>query len=317
MPDYTDMPDHRKTMSLPVTHVELIGRFKDKPLEFAPGEKFNSSNSDYYLLGVIIERASGKSYGDFLQENIFKPLAMTGTGYDSNSRVIKNRANGYGVQGDSLVNAAYIDMSATYAAGGIYSTVEDIFRWNQALYTEKMVSRKSLDEMFTPFKNEYGYGWNNRKKFDRQTLENDGNIGGFFASFTRFPAERMTVVVLSNTARANTRVIANDLSAIVFNAPYKIPQERKVVALDARTLEKYIGQYQQESGVVITVTIENGKLMRQIVGQPKIELLAESETEFFLKGVELPITFIIDARRRVTGHISRRAGREILATKIK
>ena len=317
IPDYSHMTAVQTHRSLPFTHAELIGLFKDKPLEFAPGEKFSASNSGYYLLGVIIERASGTSYEDFLRDNIFKPLGMTSTGYDHPSRVIKNRASGYGVLGGSLVNVGYIDMSSPFAAGGLYSTVEDLLRWDQGLYTEKLVSRKSLEEMSVPFKNEYGYGWYNRKKLDRHVLELDGNIGGFFASITRFPDDRVTVIVLGNTARSNTRGVANDLSAIAFGAPYTIPQERKAIALAPQVLEKYVGEYQGEAGVVVTITIENGKLMRRIGGQSKEELYAVSETEFFLKGIELPFTFIIDAQGRVTGYVTRRGGREVLRPKIK
>ena len=148
-------------------------------------------------------------------------------------------------------------------------------------------------------------------------LELDGNIGGFFASFTRFPDDRVTVIVLGNTAHAYTRGIANDLSSIAFGAPYKIPQERQAIALDAKTLEKYVGQYQVATGMVITVTIEDGRLMRQVGAQPKVELFAESETEFFVKGIESRITFLTDAQGRVTGYLSRRGRAELRATKIK
>ncbi|MCA1625369.1 MAG: serine hydrolase [Acidobacteria bacterium] len=317
IPNYTALPDFGKTMSLPVTHASLINRFKDKPPEFAPGEKYNYSNSGYYLLGVIIERASGKSYADFLQENIFAPLGMTQTGYDNSSRVIKNRAAGYVAQGDSFANASYIDMTIPFAAGALYSSVEDLLRFDKALNTEKLLSRKSLDEMFTPLKNEYGYGWEIRKQLERQLIEHGGSINGFQSSLSRFPADRETVIVLSNNGSLSTRGIAQDLAAIVFGAPYKIPQERKAIALDAKTLEKYVGQFQPASGSILTVTLENGKLMRQVGAQPRVELFAESETEFFLKGTDVQITFVKDAQGRVTGQLVRRNGRETLVPKIK
>lgn len=315
--NFTDLPDYPKTMALPATHEEMLARFKDRPLEFAPGEKYTYSNSGYYLLGVVIERASGKAYADFLRENIFEPLGMTSTGYDSNSLLIRNRASGYRMQGDSLVNAAYIDMSVPFAAGALYSSVEDLLRWDQAFYTEKLLTRRSLEEMLTPFKEERGYGWGVRKRFDRQVVEHDGGINGFVSSLSRFPADRLTVIVLSNNGSFSTRGIANDLTAIAFGAPYKIPEERKAIALDARTLEKYVGQYQPPAGSVINVTYENGKLMRQIGAQPKVELFAASETEFFLKGTNLQISFVTNPQGQVTGQLMRRDGREVLAPKIK
>ena len=316
IPNYTALPDYEKTQSLPVTQASLIARFKDKPLEFAPGEKYKYSNSGYYLLGVIIERASGKTYADFLQDNIFKPLGMTSTGYDSSGSIIKHRAAGYAVQSDSLVNASYLDMSIPYAAGSLYSTVEDLLRWDQSLYTEKLISRKSLDEMFTPFRGEYGYGWNRRKKFDRQALEHEGGINGFNTFISRFPADRLTVIVLSNNEYRSVARIANDLTAIVFDAPYKIPQERKAIAVASSTLDKYVGQYQLPN-TIITITNENGRLMWQAFGQPKVELFAESETDFFVKISDVQVRFIKDAQGRVTGLVRNRGGVDTTAQKIK
>lgn len=272
--------------------------------------------SRYYLLGVIIERASGKSYADFLQDNIFKPLGMTSTGYDSSRSIIKNRAAGYAWQGDSLVNASYLDMSIPYAAGSLYSTVEDLLRWEQALYTEKLISRKSLDEMFTPFRGEYGYGWNNRKKFDRQALEHEGGINGFNTFISRYPADRLAVIVLSNNEHPSVARIVNELTAIVFGASYQIPQERKAIAVASSTLDKYVGQYQLPN-TIITITNENGKLMWQATGLPKIELFAESETDFFVKISDVQVRFVKDAQGRVTGLVRNRGGSETPAPKIK
>ncbi len=307
-----------KTASLPMTTAELTEHFKNKPLEFTPGEKYAYSNSGYHLLGLIVERASGKSYADFLQENIFAPLGMKQTGYDDHRRVIKNRAAGYARgEGDSIVNAAYLDMSIPYAAGALFSTTEDLLLWEQALYTEKLVSRKSLDEMFTPFKNEYGYGWGISKRFDRQVMIHGGGIFGFSTFIARFPADRLTVIVLSNNQNTLSEKIANDLSAIVFGASYKIPQERKVVAVESQTLEKYVGQYQLAPNFIITVTVENAKLMAQATGQPKFELFAESEAEFFLKAVDAQVTFIKDGKGNVTGLILHQGGRDNPAQKIK
>ncbi|MBC6434527.1 beta-lactamase family protein [Nostoc sp. HG1] len=227
IPNYTSLPNSLQTMQLPSTHANLVDRFKNMPLEFTPGEKFKYTNSGYYLLGMIIEQVSGKSYADFLQENIFAPLGMTHTGYDSHNRLIKNRAGGYELQDNSIINASYIDMSIPFAAGALYSTTEDLLLWDQALYTEKLVSRKILAEIFTPFKDGYGYGWGITKRFDRQMIGHDGGINGFSSSIIRFPSDHVTAIVLSNNQNAPSGEIASSLAAIVFGAPYKMPQERK------------------------------------------------------------------------------------------
>ena len=316
IPNYTEFPDFMKTAAAETTATELTNRFRDKPLQFALGEKYAYSNSGYYLLGTIIERASGKSYADFLQENIFTPLAMKQTGYDSPVRLIKNRAAGYGRTSDGLINAAPISMSTAYSAGALYSTVEDLLLWDQALYTEKLVSRKSLDEAFTPFKSNYGYGWSISKRYDRQVIAHGGGIFGFSSYIARYPADRVTVVVLSNVEGAPSGEIANNLSAIVFGAPYELPAERKEIQVAAKTLEKYVGQYQLTPQLVLNVTLEEGKLLAQVSTQPKLELFAESETVFFFKTVNAQVTFVVNPQGEVTGIVFRQGGSDIPAKKI-
>ncbi len=236
IPNYTSLPNFLQTMQLPVTHANLVERFKNMPLESTPGEKFKYTNSGYYLLGMIIEQVSGKSYASFLQENIFVLLGMTHTGYDSHNRLIKYRAGGYELQDNSIINASYIDMSIPFAAGALYSTTEDLLLWDQALYTEKLVSRKVLAEIFTPFKDRYGYGWIIAKRFDRQMIGHDGSINGFFSSIIRFPSDHVTAIVLSNNQNAPSGEISSSLAAIIFGAPYQMPQERKSeLPKDART----------------------------------------------------------------------------------
>ena len=316
IPNYTEFPDFTKTAAVDTTAAELTSRFRDKPLQFALGEKYAYSNSGYYLLGTIIERASGKPYADFLQENIFGPLGMKQTGYDNPVRIIKNRAAGYARTSDGFINAAPISMSTAYAAGALYSTVGDLLLWDQALYTEKLVSRKSLDEAFTPFKSNYGYGWSIGKRFDRQVIAHGGGIFGFSSYIARYPSDHVTVIVLSNVEGAPSGEIANSLAAIVFGAPYEVPAERKEIPVAVKTLEKYVGKYQLTPQIVLSVTLENGKLLAQVSTQPKLELFAESETVFFFKTVNAQVTFVVSAQGEVTGLVFRQGGSDIPAQKI-
>ncbi|MFZ0064495.1 MAG: serine hydrolase [Pyrinomonadaceae bacterium] len=316
IPNYTEFPDFVKTAAVDTTPAELTSRFRDKPLQFALGEKYAYSNSGYYLLGTIIERASGKAYADFLQENIFAPLGMKDTGYDNPVRIINHRAAGYARTNDGFINAAPISMSTAYAAGALYSTVGDLLLWDQALYTEKLVSRKSLNEAFTPFKSNYGYGWSIGKRFDRQVIAHGGGIFGFSSYIARYPADRVTVIVLSNVEGAPSGEIANSLAAIVFGAPYEVPMERKEIQVAAKTLEKYVGKYQLTPQLVLSVTLENGKLLAQVSTQPKLELFAESENKFFFKTVNAQVTFVVSAQGEVTGLVFRQGGSDIPAKKI-
>lgn len=319
VPNYTAFPEFAKTAVLPTSSAEMISQLKGKPLEFAPGEKFAYSNSGYFLLGSIIERVSGKTYSDFLQENIFTPLGMKQTGYDSPTRIIKNRAAGYAKQSGEVVNASYMDMTIPFAAGALYSTTGDLLLWDQALYTDKLVSRKLLDEMFTPYKGDagYGYGWNIGKRFDRQVIAHGGGIYGFATQITRFPADRVTVIVLSNVQSAPAGKIANDLAAIVFGAAYEIPKERKEIALEPKLLEKYVGQYQVAPNLVITISLDNGKLFGQIAGQSKFAISPESETVFFSRDVNAQFTFLRDAQGQITGLTLNQGGANTPAQRIK
>ncbi len=278
------------------------------PLEFKPGEKFKYANSGYTLLGFIIEKVSGKSYGEFMQENIFTPLGMKRTGYEDPTRVIKNRATGYRYLPDEPIrNVPYAEMIRLYAAGGIYSTTEDLLLWDQALYTDKLLSKKSRDEMFTPFKDmypgkSYAYGWWTSNKNGHQEIAHGGNLAGFITYIARYPSERVTVIVLSNNGRGSSGKISNVLSSIVFGAKYEIPKERKAITVASTVLEKYVGEYQaQFPPTNYKITIENGKLMFQEIDFLKAEMFAESETDFFLKAADMRIKFIKDANRTVTG----------------
>jgi CubicO group peptidase (beta-lactamase class C family) len=295
---------------LPVPWDQWLDATKKKPLDFTPGENFKYANTGYTLLGFIIERVSGKTYGEFLQENIFTPLGMKQTGHEDPRRIIKNRATGYRqLPGDPVTNVPYAELIALYAAGGVYSTTEDLLLWDKALYTDKLLSRKSLDEMFTPFKEMlpgkgYAYGWWTSKKFNRQEIAHGGNLAGFITYIARFPSERVTVIVLSNNGRGSSGKISNVLSAIVFGAPYEIPRERKAIQVASSVLDKYVGQYRvQQPPTNFIITNENGKLMALRDAEPKVEMFAESETNFFLKTEDIQFTFVKDTNGVVTGLI--------------
>lgn len=301
IPNYTAFPGFmEKKAILPVSTAELLAEYRNKPLDFAPGEKNSYSNSGYHLLGLIIEKASGTSYEEFLRQNIFTPLGMKQSGYDSPRSIIKWRAAGYQRAGDDLINAPYIDMLIPFAAGALYSTTGDLLIWDQALYSEKLLTRKSLDEMFTPFKNNYAYGWGVGKRFERASTAHGGAIHGFATQIIRFPEDRVTVVVLSNVQGAGADKVANALAAIVFGAKYELPKERKAVAIASAVLDKYVGEYQLTPAIVMVITNESGKLMLQVAGQPKMELFAENETDFFLKNVDAQVAFVKDATGAVT-----------------
>ena len=325
--EYLRLPEFQQR-ALPLPVVTVIETLKTKPLDFKPGEKFSYSNSGYYIAGYIIERVSGKTYEAFLQENIFKPLGMLDTGYDDPNQVLPNRAAGYSLEvGGKIINAAYLDMSRPFAAGGLYSTAEDLLRWDAALYAERLVSRKSfesalnssVDASVKSLAGKYGYGWLTVQQVGRRAQVHGGEINGFTSFLTRFPEEHATVIVLSNFDNMPVETIAHDLAAIMFGEKYELPQARRAVQVDPRIYDLYAGQYALVFAptVIFTITNEAGKLMAIVPGQPKIELTPSSETEFFVPGVNAQLRFTKDNNGQVTGLVLNQNGRELEAKKIK
>jgi len=229
IPSFTNSEDYQQIKMNKFSGEKLIAWLKDKPLEFTPGEKYKYSNSGYFLLGYIIEKVSGKPYDQFLKENIFDPLGMKDSGYDHSKVVLKNRAAGYSFDGKSFTNAGYLDMTVPGGAGALYSTVEDLYFWDRALYTEKLIKRATLDKIFTPFKSNYAYGWVVRDLFGHKRVTHGGGIDGFNTTIARYVDDELCIIVLSNIALSNTTTaveeIAEKLAAIAFGEKYETPKK--------------------------------------------------------------------------------------------
>ncbi len=310
IPNFTSFPDYAPKMMMPVTTREMIARFKDKPLDFKPGEKWSYSNSGYFLLGYIIEKAAGESYESFLQKNVFDPLKMTNTGYDHHDTILKQRATGYSLVKGKTVNSSYLDMTQPYSAGSLYSTAEDLFVWNEALYSGKLLSERSRQAMLTPVKNEYAYGLSVQTKSGRKTISHGGGINGFSTFIVRLVDDKVTIVVLRNADYGipGPGQLSVDLTAIVFGEKYEIPAATNEVKVDPRIYDAYVGRYELAPNFILTISKEGGRLMAQATGQPQFELFPESETKFFLKVVDAKVTFVKDDTGKVTHLILHQGG---------
>ena len=215
IPNFTAFPDYA-TMERFSTPVEkIVERFRDKPLDFQPGEKMSYSNSGYIVLGQIIEKLSGRTYETFVRDNLFTSIGMKDSGYDSNTAVIPHRASGYTNGPQGLVNAGFVHMSVPHAAGALYSTTEDLLRWNLALYGGKVLSPASLQKMTTPFKNNYAFGISVRTVNGAKEISHGGGIQGFNTWLSYYPDGHLTVVVLSNLNGDAPREIAGKLGTLV------------------------------------------------------------------------------------------------------
>ena len=236
IPNYTDFYSFRDKMGDSHRPEQLVKIFTDSSLEFTPGERFQYSNSGYVLLGYIIEKITGKPYGEVLQNKIFGPLNMINSGYYTNNAVVKNKAAGYEKLGNKYENAAYLDMSFPFSAGGIYSTVEDLYLWDQALYTDKLLPNIYRDQLFkkhisTGGETYYAYGWELGNLYvgntneQVETINHSGGINGFNTLITRIPTDKILIVLLNNTGGAPLDEMTRSINGILHNKPYNLPKK--------------------------------------------------------------------------------------------
>ena len=310
LPNFTDFDDYGASKTLPATIDSLIGRFRDRPLDFQPGEGWSYSNSGYILLTAIVEKASGRSYADFVAETLFQPLGMADSGYDSHAAVLPRRASGYAPTARGIVNADYIDMSIPQGAGALYSTTRDLLKWEQSLFGGRLLTPASLAVLTTPVRNQYAFGLAVTQAGGNTTIAHSGGIEGFNTHMAWDPDRRMTVIVLGNLNGPGSDQVAGSLMALARGETVTLASERQAVAVAPEVLRSYEGVYELAPTFAITISVVDGKLMAQATGQDAFELHPESENRFFLTVVDAQITFTRDDAGAVDGLILHQGGRD-------
>ncbi|HCU6011433.1 TPA: serine hydrolase [Legionella pneumophila] len=311
IPSYTSFPDFAAFTTSTKTPEQQIEFFRNKPLNFQPGSNFEYNNSAYVLLGYLIEKISGQSYADFVVHNIFKPLDMNDSGYDSHSEIILHRASGYMVSPNGLCNADYLDMSIPYSAGSLYSTTHDLLLWEQGLFGGKILSSASLEKMIEPFKNDYGFGVRIHSLDGHKSITHAGGTSGFNTKLIYSPDDKLTVIVLANLNALG--YVAQDLAlkmvALAHGKTVTLPSERKEINVSSETLAKYVGTFNIEPYVgaygltslkQLIISLENGYLVAQETNQPKTQLFPESETNFFGKIPDIQINFFKNKQGQIS-----------------
>ena len=247
IPNYTSLRGFVENVSRnPYSVDEFIKKYASGDLEFEPGTKFAYDNSGYFLLGAIIEKVTGKPYEQVLKENIFDPLGMKNSGYDHWGTILNKRATGYSRTPRGFQTAAYLDMSLPYAAGSLYSTVEDLYLWDQALYGEKILSAKSKELMFKPNLSNYGYGFVITKatlapptKLEVPVIQHNGGINGFNTVIVRMTNEKRLIVLLDNAEDGQyLDRISLSLMSILYDQPFDSPKRSIANALMNTIREK-------------------------------------------------------------------------------
>ena len=325
IPNYTKFPNFSSMTTITITPEQQIELFRNKTLEFQPGSSYEYCNSGYVLLGYLIEKISGLSYQDFIAKNIFKPLEMNDSGYDSHSAIIIQRASGYEMTPNGLHNADYVDMSIPYAAGSLYSTTRDLLRWQESLFGGKIPSQQSLNKIIRPFKNTYGLGVSIQSLDGHNAITHGGGINGFNTFMIHFPEDKLTIIVLANLIAFGfvPQSLGLNITRLALNKSVTLPSERIEISLSPETLTKFIGSYTitpvniyyttQTSTLVIS--LENDHLIAKITNQPKLKLLPESETKFFSKIPDVKIEFVNDEQDKIVRLILHQDGDHSIGVK--
>jgi CubicO group peptidase (beta-lactamase class C family) len=243
----------------------LINEFKHYELESNPGERNSYCNAGYVLLTYIIEQVSGQSYENYLQQHILQPLGMNNTNVDFNRKLTTNRAAGYHMEKE-FIQPEYANMSAMSGAAALYSTAEDLYLWDRALYTEVLVNKHTLDRMFTAYFPSYGgYGWDvtriDRNGVSTRRIAHLGQVEGFFSFIARYVDEDLTVIVLSNTDMAAVEAINDNLARVALGEKVNVPYSPAAISID-REIGSFVGVYihLEKADEKMVITASNGAL---------------------------------------------------------
>jgi CubicO group peptidase (beta-lactamase class C family) len=300
---YTDMASFREQARTDMTPVELIDVFKNEPMDFDPGEEWHYSNSGYILLGYMIEKVSGDSYADFIQENIFDKLEMKHSYYGSKSSLIPNRASGYQPTETGYRNAEYLSMTLPYAAGSIMSTVDDLLIWNQAIRNNTLISKESKKMAFTNYllnngkATNYGYGWQPNELNGTPSIEHGGGIFGYNTMGVYVPSENVYVAVFTNANGNSPTALAVKMAAMAIGKPYN---QNKSVSLSSTQMEKWVGTYEFDNEVLRFITLKDGNLYSQREGSETFKLVASSESTFSFENTMNTYVFSEEDGKKIT-----------------
>jgi CubicO group peptidase (beta-lactamase class C family) len=289
----TSLPKFSDIKAKDVQLTEIIDFFKNEPLQFVPGTHWSYSNSGYILLGYIIEKVSGLTYAKYLEENIFKPCKMNNSYRGNNNQLIRNRANGYHQGSSGIENAGYINMFIPHAAGSILSSVDDLFKWHQSLYSYTLVKKETLEKAFEKAKlndgksTEYGFGWLLRNIQGSPTIEHGGGIEGYLTEAIYLPREDVFVVLFSNSTSKSPQFIAAKMCALAIGKPYAYTE----IQLEEAILQGHTGVYENEEGFQLRVEKKGKQMFAEKTNGLKNEIKAYEKDKYFYDDYFSTLTF--------------------------
>ncbi len=312
IPSYTSLPhffaqDARRDRG----PRELIALTENMPLDFPPGSAFKYNNGGYVILGHVIELLRGQSYETYVHENILEPLSLCNTGYEHVEAIIPERVPGYRLRNGQIENAGFLAMSVPHAAGAIYSTLDDLLVWQQALFAAKPFSTASAALMFKDHGHGYGFGWGIQSQFGRRQFVHAGGINGFSVVVSFYPDDDLFIAILANIQAAPVQKIARDLAALHFGVTESTPS----LVLDAALLADYVGTYRLASGRTLRIMQEGARLFAETGDYAQQELVATDDQTFAARLVDWHLRFAADGVEQAQSVVLVRDGMEMSGTR--
>ncbi|AXT19450.1 DUF3471 domain-containing protein [Flavobacteriaceae bacterium AU392] len=301
--DYTSMENFIKLVRTDMSPTELIDVFKNEPMDFRPGERFLYSNSGYVLLGHIIEIVSGQSYEGFIEKYIFDKIEMSSSTYGKTKQIIKNRASGYQQNGNDYVNSEYLSLTLAYAAGALMSNIDDLYKWQKALNTNQLITRKSYEKAIngSTLNNgehiTYGYGLDTNNIQGSKSISHNGSTLGYATMGIYMPEEDVFVSVLTNCDCKSPDAIANKIAALVIGKPF--PNKEDAIVLNENQLKKWVGAYEFEGSIIRHITLKGKQLFSQKEGSTNVEIYPMTASNFIFDGGTTVYDFYTENEKRM------------------
>ena len=316
---YTDKPGFLESAPKFIKPEDLINSFKNDPYDFSPGKGWHYDNSGYFLLGEIVAKVSGEPFADYLRKHIFEPLGMKHTGIHFRGIKLEHEAIGYSYANGENPKALDWDMSRAGGAGALYSTVGDLFLWNEAVFNGKILQPASRLAAFTPVKlppdvqgMDYGFGWITSANRGLRVIGHSGGLNGFSSDLARFTNHNLTVVVLANALPPppglSPAALAQEIGQIYLWSDME-PRKKFVTdsKVDPKSYDDFVGRYDY-GGAVCEVTREGNRLFAQLTGQPKLEIFPSATNEFFWKVVDAQLKFEVGREQQWRENTHRQGG---------
>ena len=300
---YTSLPEAMSKKGLYISPADMMKIIHSQPSDFAPNDQWLYNNSGYFLLGMIIEKVSGVTYGEYVAKNLFKPAGMKSS-FTDDSNLPANTTKGYVKSNATEFKAAdYIHPSIPYSAGAIFSTVDDLWKWNQAIFSHKLVKKESLEKAWTPTKLNsgklvgYGYAWSLGRLADDKVIGHGGAIDGYLTMEIYVPDQKIYVCILSNSMTVNPEEYAYQVAEIV--AGISNTKEPETLSLTEAALDEYAGVYQISDKEDRVITRKGTQLFSQRTGGTKYEIFPYQKDAFFFKDSQTRLNFFRNADGKI------------------